>query len=147
MEPNECTICGKKVDILNKVEMEGTVIEVCEKCTKFGTKIIPRQSYKPIAKKIEFKIEEDEFVPDYGKAIKRYRESKCLNREEFSKQLNEKETVIKRVEEEQMEPDERLTKKLENLIGTKLTQKYSSGAKTSEKKKHRLTVGDIVEVK
>lgn len=145
----ECQICGKNISPLIKVEVEGAIIEVCEKCIKFGTRIVPQQAYQPIKRKIEVeKLKENELVTNYGELIKKYRESKGLTREEFAKRIGERESVIKRIEEEKLEPTEELTKRIENFLKIKLTQEISGEIKYKEEKKRpKLTVGDVVEVR
>lgn len=132
---------------MNKAFVEGSVIDVCDRCVKFGRKIIQPTYYKPIARKIEFKEPETELISDYGKMITKLRESKGLTREKFAKRISEKESVIRRIEEERMIPDEELAKRIESFLGIKLTQEYKEVRKhREEKRKSRLTVGDIVEI-
>ncbi len=143
----ECVLCGKEVEQLNKVFVEGSIIDVCDKCVKFGKKISEPVAYKPIRRKIEFKEPETELISDYGKMIAKIRETKGLTREEFSKRISEKESVIRRIEEEQMIPNEELGKKIEGFLGVKLTEEYRESKNHGEsKKKSKLTVGDIVEI-
>lgn len=143
-------MCGKEVSVLSKAEIEGTIVEVCDRCIRFGTKIIEKPKYKLVSRPIVFKeLKENEFelIPNYGKTIVRYRELKGLTREEFAKKINEKVSVIKRLEEEQMEPSEELTKRIESFLEIKLMERYQERFKQPEgKRKGRLTVGDIVEV-
>jgi putative transcription factor len=62
--------------------------------------------------------------------------------------LSEKESVIRRVEEEKMVPDERLAKKLERFLGVKLSEEYRQEKRKLEKRgKLDLTLGDVVEIK
>lgn len=145
----ECNLCGRDVKILQKAEIEGTIVEVCDRCLKFGTKVF-ETTYKPIGKKIkleELQGTEVEFVPNYGQIIKQRREIKGLKRIDFAKIINEKESVIKRIEEGQMEPNENLRKKIEKFFGMELTEKYEERVKPVERKKQKLTVGDIAEIK
>lgn len=145
----ECALCGQNFPKLNRAIVEGTVIEVCDNCLKFGTKIAEKEPiYKPIAKKISFKeLETNQtFVYGYGEKIRKAREIKELARDEFAKRINEKESVIKRIEEEQMEPTEELTKRIENFLGINLREKYEEHRMRKEQKKGKLTVGDIVRI-
>lgn len=70
-----------------------------------------------------------------------------MTREEFAEKIKEKESVIRRIENEEMIPDETLTEKIEKFLEIKLTKSYE--AKKIEKvlKKTELTIGDVVEVK
>lgn len=122
-------------------------MDVCEKCVRFGKKVSEPVAYKPITRMIEFKEPETELIPDYGKMIEKLRGTKGLTREEFAKRLSEKNSVIRRIEEEQMIPNEEIVKKIEGFFGIKLIEKYQEEKIHRErKKKAELTVGDIVEV-
>ncbi len=145
----ECNLCGKNSNILNKVEIEGSVIEVCNACTKFGNKITINRVYRPVAKPIKFEIEKDdlEIIPEFGKYIKLAREKKGLTIAEFANKINEKESVLKRIEASLMEPNEELLKKIEKFLNINLRTKYEEKLKRSvEKKEPNLTLGDIAKV-
>ena len=143
----ECTICGKETGKLNKAMVEGSLVEVCDKCVKFGELLSKPASYKTIVRKIELKEPEEEIISDYGKLVAKARWGKGLTREEFAKRISEKESTIRRIEDEQMEPDEKLIKKIENFLSIQLTQHYKEeGRLKGKKKKSELTLGDIVEL-
>jgi len=144
----QCTLCGKEAKLV-KAEIEGVVVDVCESCVKFGSKVF-RSDYKTVARpmRLEFKDEEAELVSNYGKRIESARCEKGLTREGLAKALSEKESVIRRVEEEKMVPDERLAKKLERFLGVKLSEEYRQEKRKLEKRgKLDLTLGDVVEIK
>lgn len=130
--------------------IEGAVIEVCERCSKFGTKVNVSPTYIPIKKTIkvsELGETDLELVPDYGRIIARVRESKGLTRYDLAKKINEKESVIKRVEDEELEPDEELIRKIEDFLDIRLREKNETVVlQRREKKKLPLTVGDVVEI-
>jgi len=48
----QCAICGKEFEILKKVEIEGSIANVCESCVKFGNAAdtTEEQMYKKIKK-------------------------------------------------------------------------------------------------
>ena len=146
----ECQLCGQDFSNLNKAEVEGSVIDVCDKCLKFGTKVIESKPvYKPIGKRIELKELVDTdliLIAGYGDKIKKAREIKGLTREQFSNKINEKESVIKRIEEEEMGPSDEMTKRIESFLGVSLREKHEEYRARKEEKKRDLTVGDIVKV-
>ena len=122
----ECTLCGKKVDALNRIELEGTVVEVCTDCVKFG-RAVETKLYKPMTKKLQLrKLAENntEFAADYGTRMKKAREARDLTHTEFAHTINERESVIKRVEGQSMVPDDTLVKKIERFLEIKLKEKY-----------------------
>ncbi len=131
--------------------MEDTILEVCENCLKYGELIEStpitneRIAETPVIK--EENVEDTVLVDNYGKLIIESREKINLTREEFAKKINEKESVIKRVEKEEMEPDDKLIDKIEKFLSIKLTTTYESKKIESKANKGKLTIGDVLEVK
>jgi len=144
----ECNICGKNVPRLFKAEIEGTVLEVCESCLSFGEKIIEPEVLKRVRKLKRKPLVEEEavFVDNYGKLIVAARKKMNLTREEFAKKINEKESVIKRVEAEGMRPNDALSKKIERFLEIKLTKTYEKKRIDKKTQRGRLTIGDVIEV-
>jgi len=132
--------------------IEGAVVEACDKCSNFGTKVnIGQESaYKSIKKTIkisELENPELELIPEYGKIIGTVREDKGLTRYDFSKKINEKESVVKRLEDQEFEPDAELVKKIEDFLDIRLRGTYEGVVlHRREKKRIDLTVGDVAEV-
>ncbi len=125
-ELSECTLCGKNVDALNRVELEGTIVEVCDSCVKFG-RAVETKLYKPMTKKLQLtKLAENntELAVDYGTRVKKAREARTLTRAEFAQAINERESVIKRVEGQTMAPDDMLARKIERFLEIRLKEKY-----------------------
>jgi putative transcription factor len=123
----ECQICGKNFQELNKIEVEGTIVGVCDKCVKFGKIVEEKIDYQEIKRYVRVKAlikNEIKFVPRYGELIRKTRESKGLTRVDFAMKINEMESVVKRVENEEMDPSDELTKRIENFLGIKLTEDY-----------------------
>jgi putative transcription factor len=79
--------------------------------------------------------------------IKKAREAGGLSRKELAKILGEKESMIKRIEEERALPYEKLREKIEKILGIKLLQKYEEEVKRRSKEEKKLTIGDVVEIK
>ena len=129
----ECELCGKDCQNLKKVEIEGTIVEVCDSCARFGIKSFEigkpsekqKGMYKPIKREIDFSSLESraELIEGYGAYVKKARLAKGLNIEQLAKRLNEKASVLRRIEHEQMRPDEKLVKKIERFLGIEL-EKY-----------------------
>ena len=143
----QCALCGAEVKKLHKIRLEGSIIEVCDKCVKFGELIPEKTEYKPKVKKPK-SLEVEELVPEYGNLIKKYREARGLTRENFAKVLAEKESVIRRIETNNMVPSEQLRRKIEKFFGINLLRKYEDEARTRKgKKKTALTLGDVIEVR
>lgn len=107
-------------------------------------------AYTPIKKSIkisELGNVDLELVSEYGKLIAQVRESKGLTRYDFAQKINEKESVIKRLEDEEFEPDGGLVEKIEDFLDIRLREKYEGILlQRRERKRIDLTVGDVVEV-
>ncbi|MEM4196187.1 MAG: helix-turn-helix domain-containing protein, partial [Methanothermobacter sp.] len=90
-----------------------------------------------------------EVVEDYGEIIRAERESRGWSREDLAERINEKVSVINRIESERMEPDIKLARKLEKLLKIKILEKFEAG----EEEKiegggfRGATIGDIARIK
>jgi len=91
--------------------------------------------------------EETVLVDNYGKMIVEARKKRNLTREEFAKKIKEKESVIRRVETEEMMPDDALVKKIERFLEIKLKKAYEKTILGKKEIKGSLTLGDVVELK
>ncbi len=123
----ECDICGRKTDKEYIVEVEEAQLHVCERCAKGMTPIeiidhSPNKNAKqePRVIKHAFSEEANEITNDYGSIIKNAREKAGLTNKELAIRINEKESLIARIERNQLMPEERVAKKLEKLLGIKL---------------------------
>ena len=65
-----------------------------------------------------------ELAVDYGTRVKKAREERTLTRAEFAQAINERESVIKRIEGQSMTPDDALARKIEQFLEIKLKEKY-----------------------
>jgi putative transcription factor len=140
----ECELCGSK-KANRKAKVEGVIITVCDECVKFGEEIKLPEFIR--TKKDLPKIEEVEEVlkPDFNEIIRSSREEMKLKQDDLAKKLNEKLSVIKRVEEG-WEPTPNLISKLEKFFNIKLTEKSEEKILEKKESKKKLTVGDIVEI-
>ena len=114
-----CELCGKNSELF-KTKIEGTIVDVCEKCSKFGEIIerIIEEKNKIVKKRVKEEIIE-EIRNGYGLIIKNARERLGLKQEELAKKINEKESVIHKLENELIEPSLKLAEKLERFLKIK----------------------------
>ena len=139
----ECELCGSKATTRAKVE--GTVLDVCSDCVKFGSEV-PRIEIKKAKRKIAIAEEPEEvLVKDFHKIIRKAREKKKLTQEELAKKLKEKASVIKRLEEG-WKPSLKLIEKLERFFEIKLREKIEGTIVNKNIVSKKLTIGDIIEV-
>jgi len=122
-----CDMCGKEAPLC-KSRLEGTTLDVCPQCTRFGKAVqIPRapkirqtQAYLPARKEILQIITED-----YPRKIKHAREKLGMNQEEFAKRLNEKCSIMQKIEAGQFKPSIDMARKLENILKIRIIEEYA----------------------
>jgi putative transcription factor len=118
-----CELCGRK-DAMYDCEIEGTMMKVCEDCTKFG-KVKAKSSARIVvqeSRKIESKEPVYVFVPGYGLIVKNAREKLGLKQEDFAKKINEHKSLIHQVESEHIKPNTDLARKLEKALHIKIVE-------------------------
>ena len=137
----ECEICGKPVPENNPIraKIEGSVMVVCKECSKLGTvqKAPPKPKYvkqnkgkKPAnTRKRNYSRNDEpseELIEDFSFEVRKAREAKDWSREDLGKKINERVSVITRIETGKMTPDTKLTKKLEKALNIKLLEKVEN---------------------
>ncbi len=153
-----CDMCGKISDRLVKVKVENSMMSVCANCKQYGTQV-EKTKGKFFAnafgfnKKSKGSSDVEEYIdPQYGKIIKSARESRKIKPEDFAKKLNEKESILLKVESGNQKPSFALAKKLENFLNIKLVQTRSvtkiraeyNNQQSEEKTGGNLTFGDVL---
>ena len=133
----ECEICGKPVPENNPIraKIEGSVMVVCKECSKLGTiqKAPPKPKYvkqnkgkKPAnTRKRNYSRNDEpseELIEDFSFEVRKAREAKDWSREDLGRKINERVSVITRIETGKMTPDNKLTKKLEKALNIKLLE-------------------------
>lgn len=139
----ECEICGSTAE--KKAEIDGVLLSVCEKCAELGKVVsVPAK----VAKKAPKETEDRRYVdPKYPEIIKGAREKSGLKIEELATKINEKESVISRLETGHLSPTFELAKKLEDFLGIKLVLEYEGSSYSGGRVDHEeVTIGDVVEI-
>lgn len=128
--------------------MERAKLTVCKNCIRYGTPVRKKRKKspkKPIISSVEanFDIRED-----YPAMVKNAREEKGLTQKDLARTLNEKESVIHRIETGHMRPSRRLARKLEGALEIKLLEKVEE-PEVVRRRSHanELTIGDIIKIK
>jgi putative transcription factor len=148
-----CEICGKEIKPPGyRIVVEGAEVSVCASCKKYGSEIsvskraegrkIVIRKKKPQTK-VEFK---EELVENFNLIIKAEREKRGWSQEQLAKKIQEKESVIKKIENAEITPEPGLVEKLEKLFGIKLRETVQE-VKVSKSSQAEITLGDIVVVK
>jgi putative transcription factor len=141
-----CELCGKSTDKLYKVYIEGTILNVCKDCLKYG-KLVDENENIIKENKLEIKEIVGEVIDEnYNKILIKYREEHKLRQEDMAKLLGIKESLYKSIENKKIIPDINLAKKIEKILGIKITKKEVLTEKINNKdNKNYITVGDILE--
>jgi putative transcription factor len=152
----QCEICGS--DIKGnpiRVTVEGTVLDVCGKCARYGT---PSDKWTPVSRKLApvektifthkprrdaFDKLEGEIIPDYAQVIKKARESRGLTLEGLALKIMEKSALLRKIEREELVPEDAVRKKLETELNIKLTEKVSSQDQRGGGFIRGTTLGDV----
>jgi len=136
-----CEVCGHKIrDAPQRVVIEGAKLTVCTECAKHGkvtweptkpsaapkpTVIgqgVPIQGPIQIKKKvITARVDTSrEIVETYAEVIREAREHLGYTHEDLGKKINEKESVLRKIETGNMVPNDQLISKLEHTLKIKL---------------------------
>jgi putative transcription factor len=158
-----CEICGKKIiGQPNTTKIDGSAMKVCENCSKFGK--IQRPPSKPThsrgqqggvrkaktpQRRPRRRETTYELLEDYNTIVRQSREKKGWSREDFGAKINEKVSVVTRIETGHMPPDIKLARKIEKIMGIVLIEKVedTSGEEFKAGSLKGSTIGDIARIK
>lgn len=140
-----CEMCGTEVEQRTRVRVEGTVLELCVNCARFGTPVDPpapvpsaaavpagpgrttgiTARVAPRARRMEERdlykeIPEMELADDWPKRIRLAREKLTWSPEELGKRLNEKHSLVLKLEAGHFRPPDEMVRKIEHLLKIRL---------------------------
>ncbi len=173
----QCEMCGAETSDPNRVKIEGAELDVCDNCTEFGTEVRTEEPSSTSTKystsggsgssgsgtssggstgssggqsrRNDRYDDLDELVPDYGDRIRQGREGDGMSQEDLAQQLNEKASLIRKLEHGDTLPSDDVQGKVERALDIDLTvsggdegTEWSGGSSTGE-----YTLGDVVERK
>lgn len=149
-------MCGREIKGKKfKVIIEGSEVTVCARCKDLGVaKPVSRVSQQGVKKvlikkkqtpsKIEFV---EELLDDYHIIIKREREKRGWSQKDLAKKIQEKESLIRKIENAEITPEPEVIDKLERLFNIKLREKVPEVKVDMKKGNLTPTLGDIVVIK
>ncbi|MEM2601410.1 MAG: multiprotein bridging factor aMBF1 [Candidatus Bathyarchaeia archaeon] len=126
-----CEICGKEIfERPKRIIVERAELTVCQNCSKLGEpaaevrrtatrEIRPRAAARNVAK-IPKEFLESEVCEDFAERVRRGRIAAAMSQEDLANRINEKVSVIQRVESGKMVPSVRLCRALEHALKIKL---------------------------
>lgn len=159
----QCDLCGTKREEVFRAVIEGTELNVCSECARYGRVVgkraIAAEPGKPLGlnergrplvpasapKKEALMV----IVPDFADRVKNKRESLGLKQKEFAKLISEKESLVHNVETGSFEPSIELARKLERFLRIKLVEEYEEEHTVGmpRTKDGELTIGDLLNTK
>jgi len=158
-----CEVCGRKIHGAPiRSLIEGAKLTVCIECSKHGRIIreeeieprVPKKALAPMPfvqrKKSQAKVDTtQEIVEGYDSKIRQAREKLGLSHEELGKKINEKASVLSKLETGKMTPNNQLVTKLEHVLKIKLLvpikeEKISQGFPKSPNRE--TTLGDLIQL-
>jgi len=137
-------MCGKSIHgTAHLVIVEGTELNVCDECARYGHEVkrVPKSTptattppgrggggisirTQPKRRRPDmFDQMTDELVDDYGSVIRRAREKRGMSQEELALEIREKVSLLKKIEREDLVPEDSTRKKLERVLGIILTER------------------------
>lgn len=162
-----CEVCGRKIfGKPYRVIIEGAKLTVCNECSKYG-KIVWEEEAKPKTATPKTKTAfpplrtpnkkpsamtvdtTQELVENFCLKIRQAREKLGISHEELGKKINEKVSVIRKIETGKMTPDNTLVAKLEHILKIKLLVPASEekiSKKIPKPASRELTLGDLVKL-
>lgn len=160
MTEKQCEICGAEISgAPQKIVIDRSTMEVCKSCARFGKpedkwslvpkKMVPaeRAFTVPRPKPRDHFKDLAEMVPDFGRKIREAREGLGLSPEELGGRIKEKATLLKKIEREEISPEDGIRKKLEKELKIQLSDQASETRVKSGSSGRGLTLGDIASIK
>ncbi|MCI4318577.1 MAG: multiprotein bridging factor aMBF1 [Thermoplasmata archaeon] len=137
-----CEMCGKDVDGLNRVELEGSTLSLCAECSRFGTIVVPAtpvveraaaarptgsvesrmglRAQRMTERDLFRELPEMELAPDWPKRVRLAREKLTWTPEDLAKKLNEKKSVVLKIESGNFRPPDGQIRKIEQMLKIRL---------------------------
>ena len=145
-----CQLCGEDSDNLKKTKIECALMKVCSSCSDMGEVVEQKKKKtKKKKKKTTYRPKDNEkLANNYGEKIKQARENRQLSMKELADSLNEKASLIKKVEREDLKPEKSLANKLSKELEITLyvnPEVYDTSVESTDNKK--ATLGDVADVK
>ena len=174
----QCEMCGAEQASLTTTKVEGAELELCDDCKTFGTEVKTQSSGSSTSKysttsssgtsnaggssgrsstqssggstrrRKDMFDDMEELAGDYDDRIRNARESAGLTQEELADDLNEKASLIHKLERGDILPSDDVRTKLERKLDITLTEGTDiENAEWSSSSSGSMTLGDVVKRK
>ncbi len=146
-----CEMCGTEQERLRPVSVEGIRLRLCDRCSRFGEEIRPAKTQPvtlpgaPRTRTDRLSLEtEYDLAPDFPNRLRRAREAFGWRREELARRINEKLSVLEKLEKGRMRPPDTLVAKLERVLKIRLRERVEEGEAPPHTETTPLTLGDLI---
>jgi len=169
----QCEMCGAENSSLTTTKVEGAELDLCDDCSDFGTEVKTESTSTTSTKYSTSSSDDsssssttsggssggggrrrdmfdqmDEIAGDYDQRIRDARESESLSREDLARELNEKASLIAKLERGDILPSDDVKAKLEKRLGVSLSEgSGDDGSDWETDSSMTQTLGDVVERK
>lgn len=171
----QCEMCGAETENPKTIKVEGAELDVCSDCTDFGTEVRTEESSSSTSTKYSTSSsssggssgsnsggssggskrrrhdmfdEMQELAGDYDERIRNAREQTSLSQEELASELNEKASLVRKLERGDILPSDDVREKLEKKLGVSLLEATDGDEEwESGSSEGGLTLGDMVKRK
>ncbi|MDP6156325.1 MAG: multiprotein bridging factor aMBF1 [Candidatus Thermoplasmatota archaeon] len=156
-----CELCGNEAPRLSATLIEESILQVCSRCSHYGVRQgrpggsikaedgdsveerLEKRERRQKGRDIYTKIT-NELVSDYDYKIRQGRQKMGLNQKKLARLIQEKQSIIAKLETKSMRPDDRLVKKLESTLGIKLTENVEISTEKRRTASAGLTIADMI---
>ncbi len=162
-----CEMCGREVETTRPMIVEGTKLNLCFGCMKFGDDYkaprddngstitgnaviqqrLEKRERRMQTKDIYAGTASVEIVENYGEVIRNARVRKGMDMDAFAKSISEKKGTLVKIEAQNLIPDDKLLAKLEKALNIKLKETVQSGGQVSGGGSSQgMTLGNFIKV-
>lgn len=159
-----CEVCGAEEPLV-EARIEGSVMNVCRNCARYGMVVgqplppepeerqaaaAPMPKPKPTYRSsVEQRLtprsieQEEVLIAGYGSIVREAREKRSWSQKDLGKKVNERESIIHKVERDEIQPTESLKRRLERALGITLSAKPAEVLVSGGGESQPLTLEDI----
>ncbi len=149
-----CDLCGKEAPLFHTL-IEGSAMDVCKGCASFGKVTAPpgngsRSTFRrPVRLSKELEEPAETLVKDFGQRIRAVREQLKMEQKDFAKKINEKVSILQKIESGEFRPSLDHAKKLEKMLNIRLFEATATEEPTQKSRRipDQVTIGDLIKWK
>lgn len=124
----ECEICGAEIrGRAQYISIGASKLKVCSACARHGTVVVEAKKMKlgrseeakktKLYERMDHEIEEGlELEENYGRKVRDARERAGLKQTELAKRINEKHSLLRKIENDEITPSDDVMRKIERVL-------------------------------